>query len=128
MCGNVDEFPKPRIVEEPTSQLSIKGDNATLRCKASSTADAPLSFTWKHDNQEIRDRTLQRDSEPSFVDGITVATSELQLTNITNAHGGKYQCMVSNSYGTTYSNKARINVLGKYSYFKKLAKTMCDNK
>uniref|UniRef100_A0ABD2VZI8 Ig-like domain-containing protein n=1 Tax=Trichogramma kaykai TaxID=54128 RepID=A0ABD2VZI8_9HYME len=107
-----DQFPKPRIVEEPASHLSInKGDNITLRCKATSTANAPLTFSWKHDNTEILDRTLQTDSEQIYVDGVSAATSELRLTNITNAHGGKYQCVVSNSYGSSYSGKTRISVL-----------------
>lgn len=108
-----DESPKPRIVEEPASQLSIKGDNVTLKCKATSTADAPFYFTWKHDNLEIRDRTLHSDDEPTFVDGVTVASSELHLNNVTNAHAGRYQCMVTNNYGTSYSTKAKISVLGK---------------
>ncbi|XP_011502166.1 PREDICTED: leucine-rich repeats and immunoglobulin-like domains protein 3 [Ceratosolen solmsi marchali] len=106
-----DEFPKPRIVEEPLSQMSIKGDKVALKCRATSTADAPLSFTWKHDNVEIRDRSLQSDSEPTSTGGITLAASVLQLTNVTNAHAGRYQCMVSNNYGTTYSAKAKISVL-----------------
>ncbi|XP_001602155.3 leucine-rich repeats and immunoglobulin-like domains protein 3 [Nasonia vitripennis] len=114
-----DEFPKPRIVEEPKSQLSIKGRNVTLKCRATSTADAPLIFTWKHDNLELRDRTLQMDSEPVFSDGITLASSVLNLVNVTNADAGKYQCMVSNNYGTTYSGKAKISVQVYPSFTKK---------
>ncbi|KAJ8665425.1 hypothetical protein QAD02_007087, partial [Eretmocerus hayati] len=114
-----DEFPKPRIIEEPESKLSIRGDSVKLRCRASSTADAPLSFMWKHDNVELRERSLQNDSEPSSADGVTIATSELLLSNVSNAHGGKYQCMVSNSYGTTYSAKAKISVLV-YPWFTKV--------
>jgi hypothetical protein len=102
------------------SQMSIKGDKVTLKCRATSTADAPLSFTWKHDNVEIRDRSLQSDTEPTSTGGITLASSVLQLTNVTNAHAGKYQCMVSNNYGTTYSAKAKISVLSELHFIKNL--------
>lgn len=107
-----DEYPKPRIIQEPVSQMSIKGDNVKLVCRATSTADTPLQFTWKHDNVELDDANLQ--TNLSFSEsGVTEATSILYLTNVTYANAGKYQCMVTNTYGTTYSAKARLSVLGK---------------
>ncbi|XP_058810468.1 leucine-rich repeats and immunoglobulin-like domains protein 3 isoform X2 [Phymastichus coffea] len=117
-CDN-DESPKPRIIEEPASQLSIKGDNVTLKCKAAITADAPFHFTWKHDNLEIRDRTLYSDEEPSLLDGLTVASSELRLNNVSNTHAGRYQCIVTNNYGTSYSAKVKISVLVYPSFSKR---------
>ena len=112
MCTFVAEFPKPRIVEEPASQLSIKGDNATLICRATSTSDSPLFFTWKHNNIEIKAGNNQVDTVSSDR-GITEASSQLHFYNVSNADAGRYQCMVSNSYGTTYSTKAKITVIGK---------------
>jgi hypothetical protein len=108
----IDEYPKPLIIEEPKSQLSTKGGNVTLVCRATSTADAPLHFTWKHDNVELDDANLQI-STGSTEDGATEATSSLHLVNVTYADAGKYQCMVTNNYGTTYSSKAKLSVLGK---------------
>ncbi|EFN74858.1 Leucine-rich repeats and immunoglobulin-like domains protein 3 [Camponotus floridanus] len=105
-----DEYPKPRIIQEPMSQMSIKGNNATLICRASSTADAPLHFIWKHNNVELNGANLQTNISSSE-SGATEATSMLHLTNITHADAGKYQCMVTNNYGTTYSAKAMLNVL-----------------
>ncbi|KYN02610.1 Leucine-rich repeats and immunoglobulin-like domains protein 3 [Cyphomyrmex costatus] len=105
-----DEFPKPRIIEEPASQMSIKGDDVKLICRATSTADTPLHFTWKYDNVELDDENLQTYLSSSE-SGVTEATSILYLTNITHAKAGKYQCMVSNTYGTTYSAKAKLSVL-----------------
>lgn len=67
----------------------------------------------------LKDRSLQSDSDSIFSDGTTVATSELNLVNITNAQGGKYQCMVSNSYGTTYSAKVKLSVFIYPSFTKK---------
>ncbi|XP_029664962.1 leucine-rich repeats and immunoglobulin-like domains protein 3 [Formica exsecta] len=105
-----DEYPKPRIIHEPMSQMSIKGDNVTLICRATSTSDAPLHFIWKHNNVELDDANLQTNIDSSE-SGVTEATSMLHLTNVTHANAGKYQCMVTNNYGTTYSAKAILNVL-----------------
>lgn len=105
------EFPKPRIVEKPTSQLSIKGEDAHLTCRATSSSDAPLSFTWKHNNSEIKRGDTQVDTI-STDRGITEASSKLYIYNVSHADAGKYQCMVSNNYGTTYSTKAKISVIG----------------
>ncbi|KMQ95575.1 leucine-rich repeats and immunoglobulin-like domains protein 3 protein [Lasius niger] len=105
-----DEYPKPRIIQEPMSQMSIKGDNVTLICRASSTSDAPLHFIWKHNNVELDEANLQTNIGSSE-SGVTEATSMLHLTNVTHANAGKYQCMVTNNYGTTYSAKAILNVL-----------------
>lgn len=105
-----DEYPKPRIIGEPSSQMTIKGDNVTLFCRATSTADAPLRFTWKHDNVELENFDTQVD-EDSHDRGIVEALSSLHLINVTHSEAGRYQCMVSNTYGTTYSAKAKISVL-----------------
>lgn len=89
--------------------MSIKGDNVSLICRATSTADAPLHFTWKHDNVEW-DSSFHKEVASSNR-GITEASSVLQIANITLSKSGRYQCMVTNNYGTTYSAKAKINVL-----------------
>lgn len=98
------------------SQMSIKGHNVTLICRASSTAIAQLHFIWKHNNVELNGANLQTNINSSE-SGATEATSMLHLTNITHANAGKYQCMVTNNYGTTYSAKATLGVLGKLYMF-----------
>ena len=105
----IDEYPKPRIIEDPASQMSIKGYNVSLICRATSTANAPIHFTWKHNNVEW-DSSFQSETARSDR-GITEASSTLHITNITHANAGRYQCMVTNNYGTTYSAKAKISVL-----------------
>ncbi|XP_014203572.1 leucine-rich repeats and immunoglobulin-like domains protein 3 isoform X2 [Copidosoma floridanum] len=114
-----DGFPKPRIVEEPHGQMSIKGDNVTLKCGATSTANTSLNFTWKRDNVELNNDSLKMDYVLTSSNGLTVASSVLHLINITNIQAGRYQCMVSNNYGTSYSSKAKINVLVYPSFLKK---------
>ncbi|XP_012280255.1 leucine-rich repeats and immunoglobulin-like domains protein 3 [Orussus abietinus] len=105
-----DEFPKPRIIEEPVSRLGIMGRNVTMTCRASSTSDSPLRFTWKRDNVELKNGNFQTDSDSSN-GTVNEAISILCLTNLTRNDTGKYQCMVSNAYGTTYSSKAKLTVL-----------------
>lgn len=39
------------------------------------------------------------------------ATSMLVIPNVTHADSGKYQCVVSNNFGTTYSTKAKVNIV-----------------
>ncbi|XP_076641967.1 leucine-rich repeats and immunoglobulin-like domains protein 3 [Halictus rubicundus] len=106
-----DEYPKPRIIEEPKSQMGIKGGNVTLVCRATSTANAPLQFTWKHDNVEVETGNLQINTDSRESSGVTEASSILHLTNVSHANAGKYQCMVTNTYGTTYSGKAKLSIL-----------------
>lgn len=96
--------------------MSIKGDNVKLVCRATSTADIPLHFTWKHDNVELDDSNLQTNLS-SFESGVTEATSVLYLINVTHSNAGKYQCMVTNTYGTTYSAKAKLTVSGKLNTY-----------
>lgn len=96
--------------------MGIKGDNVTLICRASSTAIVQLHFIWKHNNVELNGANLQTNISSSE-NGATEATSMLHLTNITHANAGKYQCMVTNNYGTTYSAKAMLSVLGKLYMF-----------
>lgn len=95
--------------------MGIKGDNVTLVCRATSTASAPLHFTWKHDNVEMDDVNLQINTD-SVENGVTEASSILHFTNVTHANAGKYQCMVTNTYGTTYSTKAKLSILSKFSF------------
>ncbi|XP_034948545.1 leucine-rich repeats and immunoglobulin-like domains protein 3 [Chelonus insularis] len=112
-----DEFPKPRIIEEPNNQMSIKGENVTLTCRATSSADTPLNFVWKHENLELREAEIETNIIPSE-HGITEASSTLYLVNISHTDAGKYQCMVSNTFGTAYSSKAKISVLIYPSFLK----------
>ena len=36
--------------------------------------------------------------------------SEINIFNVQHSDAGKYQCIVSNAYGTTYSQKTTISV------------------
>lgn len=106
------DTPKPRLIEEPKMKMALKGDNITLSCKAVSSSPNNMSFIWKRDNVEVHDVKVSESA--SSPDGkYTEVASELHLFNISHEDQGKYQCIVSNSFGTTYSQKCRISVLSK---------------
>ena len=70
-----------------------------------------MSCVWKKDNLVYKGSqvvTLARSP-----DGRTShMTSELVLQNITDYDSGRYQCVVSNDFGSTYSSRAKITVHG----------------
>lgn len=82
----------------------------TLTCRATSTANAPLHFTWKRDNFKLESGNIKI----NVSSGVTEASSTLHLTNVTHADAGKYQCIVTNTYGTTYSAKAKLSILSEF--------------
>lgn len=105
-----DDDPKPNLVEEPKMKMALKGDNVTMFCKAVSSSPNPMTFVWKRDNVELRDVIVTQTA--SSPDGKrTEVASQLKLVNISHDDQGRYQCIVSNSFGTTYSQKSRISVM-----------------
>ncbi|CAG9855203.1 unnamed protein product [Phyllotreta striolata] len=119
-----DELPKPRLIQEPEAAImALKGENIQLNCKAVSSASNTMTFIWRKDNVEIFNPNVKVKSR-SYGDGnATEIISILNLTDIENKHAGKYQCVVSNSYGTTYSQKTTISVLV-YPAFTKVPKNV----
>lgn len=104
-----DDFPKPNIVEHPKMQTALRGNNVTLYCKAASSADLPMTFQWKKDNVDIKPVNVKQFVRSNDGKG-TEQSSEFTLINITQSDAGKYQCVVSNEYGTTYSVKSKLQV------------------
>ena len=106
-----DDFPKPFITDEPKTKVALKGENLTLTCRAESTASSAMTCLWKKDNVVYKGSqvvTLGRSP-----DGRTnQMTSELLLHNITDEDSGRYQCIVSNDFGSAYSSRAAITVHG----------------
>lgn len=104
----LDELPKPRLIEEPESEImALKGENITLSCTAMSSSNSPMTFQWKKDNVEILNMNIK---ENTSSDGKT-ANSKLNIYRVQHSNAGKYQCVVSNVFGTTYSQKSSISVL-----------------
>ena len=45
---------------------------------------------------------------------LTHYTSRLYLINAKDSDAGKYQCIISNEFGSAYSKRSNVNVYGKY--------------
>lgn len=107
---NCGDSPKPKVVEHPKTHLAIKGRSANLVCSATSIPFNNMTFLWRKNNGNV--------SNPMVYENITIgsngqprATSVLVIPNVTHADSGKYQCVVGNTFGTTYSTKAKVNIV-----------------
>ncbi|XP_013186498.2 leucine-rich repeats and immunoglobulin-like domains protein 3 [Amyelois transitella] len=107
---NCGDSPKPKVVEHPKTHLAIKGRSANLVCSATSNPFTNMTFLWKKNNGNL--------SNPTVYENVTVAangqpraTSMLIIPNVTHGDAGKYQCIVTNNFGTTYSSKAKVNIV-----------------
>ena len=104
-----EDFPKPYILSQPETQVTLHSSNLTLSCRAASTSPANMTFEWKIDS-DLVDANEDHDCVdrciryiPHSYDGKgREITSELHLTNLTYDDAGRYQCVVSNRFGVTY--------------------------
>ncbi|XP_038215999.1 leucine-rich repeats and immunoglobulin-like domains protein 3 [Zerene cesonia] len=106
---NCGDSPKPKIVEHPKSHLAIKNRSANLVCSATSNPFSNMTFLWRKNNGNV--------SNPVVYENVTLtnkgqqATSVLMIPDVSHSDSGKYQCVVSNKFGTTYSSKAKMNIV-----------------
>ena len=78
-----------------------------------------MTFLWKLDSEILEDVVEKENCNSnrcvenvahSFDGKGREITSQLHLRNLTYDDAGKYQCLVSNAFGVTYSEKADISV------------------
>ncbi|KAL2103032.1 hypothetical protein ACEWY4_002200 [Coilia grayii] len=106
-----DDFPKPQITVQPETQSAIKGTNVTFVCSAASSSDSPMTFAWKKDNENLNEAEIHNQAHVRAQGGeVTEYTTTLQLHHVEFGSEGKYQCVISNHFGSSYSNKARLTV------------------
>uniref|UniRef100_A0A7N8WQ19 Leucine rich repeats and immunoglobulin like domains 3 n=1 Tax=Mastacembelus armatus TaxID=205130 RepID=A0A7N8WQ19_9TELE len=111
-----DDFPKPQITVQPETQSALKGANVTFICSAASSSDSPMTFAWKKDNEVLNDAEIHNQAHLRVQGGaggeteVTEYTTTLQLRNVEFSNEGKYQCVISNHFGSSYSTKARLTV------------------
>ncbi|XP_037552186.1 leucine-rich repeats and immunoglobulin-like domains protein 3 [Nematolebias whitei] len=111
-----DDFPKPQITVQPETQSTLKGSNVTFVCSAASSSDSPMTFAWKKDNEVLNDAEIHNQAHLRVQEGagieteVTEYTTTLQLRNVDFSSEGKYQCVISNHFGSSYSTKARLTV------------------
>ncbi|XP_073476080.1 leucine-rich repeats and immunoglobulin-like domains protein 3 isoform X1 [Aquarana catesbeiana] len=106
-----DDFPKPQITVQPETQSAIRGSNVSFICSAASSSDSPMTFSWKKDNELLHDAEMENYAHLRTQGGeVMEYTSILKLRDVEFDGEGKYQCVISNHFGTSYSVKAKLTV------------------
>ncbi|XP_008946274.1 PREDICTED: leucine-rich repeats and immunoglobulin-like domains protein 2, partial [Merops nubicus] len=106
-----DNFPKPQIRVHPETTDALRGMNVTLTCTAVSSSDSPMSTAWRKDSEVLYDAEIENFARYQQQSGEVVEyTTVLHLFNVNFTDEGKYQCIVTNHFGSNYSNKAKLTV------------------
>lgn len=111
-----DDLVKPRLVEQPAVEImALKDENISLTCKGASKSPDPMVFQWKKDNKDLISGANSNISVVVVNEGkLLESISTLSIYKAQQFNAGKYQCVVSNRFGTTYSNRSTISVLSMY--------------
>lgn len=78
--------------------------------------DEDYSDEGEDNNEEITNGDPE-DLEASIPINSTIATSRIRLIDVAHNHAGRYQCIASNKFGTTYSQKFKVTVACKFTEF-----------
>uniref|UniRef100_A0A3Q4MKA1 Leucine-rich repeats and immunoglobulin-like domains 2 n=1 Tax=Neolamprologus brichardi TaxID=32507 RepID=A0A3Q4MKA1_NEOBR len=103
-----DDFPKPQITTHPETSVALRGNNVTLSCIASSSSDSPMTTAWRKDGEVLYDAEVENYAR--YQEGELIYTTVLHLLNVNFTDEGRYQCVVSNHFGSNYSNRAKLTV------------------
>ncbi|XP_054990190.1 leucine-rich repeats and immunoglobulin-like domains protein 1 isoform X2 [Sorex araneus] len=106
-----DDFPKPQIITQPEVTMALQGADVRFTCSAASSSSSPMTFAWKKDNEVLANADMENFAHVRAQDGeVMEYTTILHLRNVTFGHEGRYQCIITNHFGSTYSHKARLTV------------------
>ncbi|KAI1231091.1 hypothetical protein IHE44_0008537 [Lamprotornis superbus] len=106
-----DNFPKPQIRVHPETTVALRGTNVTLMCTAVSSSDSPMATAWRKDSEVLYDAEVENFARYQQQSGeVLEYTTILHLFNVNFTDEGKYQCIVTNHFGSNYSNKAKLTV------------------
>ncbi|KAJ6668250.1 hypothetical protein lerEdw1_015627 [Lerista edwardsae] len=109
-----EDFPKPQIIVQPERMNAVLGKNIRFTCSAASSSSSPMTFAWKKDSEILHQAEMENFAHVRAQDGVVIEyTTILHLRHVTFAHEGRYQCIITNHFGSTYSHKAQliVNVL-----------------
>lgn len=105
------DLPKPKITVHPVTTAAVLGKDVRLTCTAASSSSSPMTFTWRKDQETLRQAEVENFAHVRASDGgVMEYTTILHLRHVTFNHEGRYQCIISNHFGSSYSNKARVTV------------------
>ncbi|XP_040854229.1 leucine-rich repeats and immunoglobulin-like domains protein 2 isoform X2 [Ochotona curzoniae] len=114
-----DDFLKPQIRTHPETRVALRGMNVTLMCTAVSSSDSPMSTVWRKDSEILYDVDIENFVRYWQQAGEALEyTSILHLINVNFTDEGKYQCIVTNHFGSNYSQKAKLTVNEMPSFLK----------
>ncbi|XP_070558442.1 leucine-rich repeats and immunoglobulin-like domains protein 2 isoform X2 [Ptychodera flava] len=106
-----EDFPKPQIITKPEHTMAPKGANVTLTCTAESSSDSTMEISWKKNNKDVTVEDADILTYANTPNGEVIQiTSTLTLREVGDRAEGRYQCIVTNFFGSTYSQKARVTV------------------
>ncbi|XP_004372826.1 leucine-rich repeats and immunoglobulin-like domains protein 1 [Trichechus manatus latirostris] len=106
-----DDFPKPQIITQPETTMAVLGKDIQFMCSAASSSSSPMTFAWKKDNEVLANADMENFAHVRAQDGeVMEYTTILHLRRVTFGHEGRYQCIITNHFGSTYSHKARLTV------------------
>uniref|UniRef100_H3AEA1 Leucine rich repeats and immunoglobulin like domains 1 n=1 Tax=Latimeria chalumnae TaxID=7897 RepID=H3AEA1_LATCH len=106
-----DDFPKPQIIVQPETTMAVLGKDIRLTCTAASSSSSPMTFAWKKDQEILHNAEIENFAHARTKEGeVMEYTTVLHLKHVVFAHEGRYQCIITNHFGSTYSNKARLTV------------------
>ncbi|KAM4871546.1 leucine-rich repeats and immunoglobulin-like domains protein 2 isoform 2-T2 [Thomomys bottae] len=114
-----DDFLKPQIRTHPDTTVALRGINVTLTCTAVSSSDSPMSIMWRKDGEILCDVDVENFVRYRQQAGEALEyTSVLHLLSVNFTDEGRYQCIVTNHFGSNYSQKAKLTVNEMPSFLK----------
>ncbi|XP_015273496.1 PREDICTED: leucine-rich repeats and immunoglobulin-like domains protein 1 [Gekko japonicus] len=106
-----EDFPKPQIIVQPETTTAVLGKNIRFTCSAASSSSSPMTFAWKKDNEILHHAEMENFAHVRATDGMVMEyTTVLLLRHVAFTHEGRYQCIITNHFGSTYSQKAQLTV------------------
>ncbi|KAM9098986.1 leucine-rich repeats and immunoglobulin-like domains protein 1 [Sarcophilus harrisii] len=106
-----DDFPKPQIITQPETTMAVAGKDIRFTCSAASSSSSPMTFAWKKDNEVLPNADIENFAHVrAQVGEVMEYTTILHLRQVSFRHEGRYQCVITNHFGSTYSHKARLTV------------------
>ncbi|KAJ3602621.1 hypothetical protein NHX12_030370 [Muraenolepis orangiensis] len=103
-----DDLPKPQITVQPVTTATVLGSDVRLTCTAASSSSSLVTFAWRKDQELLHNADTENFSHAG--NGVMEYTTILHLRHVTFAHEGRYQCIITNHFGSSYSLKARLTV------------------
>eukprot|EP00062_Callorhinchus_milii_P010408 gi/632955268/ref/XP_007893385.1/ PREDICTED: leucine-rich repeats and immunoglobulin-like domains protein 1 [Callorhinchus milii] len=106
-----DDFPKPQIIVQPATTMAVLGKDIRFICSAASSSDSPMTFAWKKGHEILHDAEIENFAHVRAKDGeVMEYTTILHLRAVQFTDEGRYQCMITNNFGSTYSTRAKLTV------------------